>query len=164
MLSFQRREFVYATTRMQRRPIADDPDGRGPSILTTSCLGERRPLWDLILWQARSGFHPTAEVEEGNQGRNLPDITFVPAGLPQRPDVALAYHARRLCELAGITEQSSGLGIQLVLRPGGREFMAKLLIAREAANCRRVEPQSGCAAHLTVDDGGQHLTLEATDG
>jgi len=39
--------------------------------------------------------------------------------------------------------------------------MARMLIASQAANCRRVEPQSRSAPHLAADDRGQHLALES---
>lgn len=39
--------------------------------------------------------------------------------------------------------------------------MAKMLIASEAANRRRVEPESGRPAHLAIDDRCQHLALES---
>jgi hypothetical protein len=41
--------------------------------------------------------------------------------------------------------------------------MVKMLIAGKAANCRRVEAQSGSAAHFAVDDRRDHLALEAAE-
>jgi hypothetical protein len=41
--------------------------------------------------------------------------------------------------------------------------MAKMLIAGQAANCRRVEPQSGSATHFAIDDRCHHLALETTE-
>jgi hypothetical protein len=38
-----------------------------------------------------------------------------------------------------------------------------MLIAGKAANCRRVEPQSGSATHLAIDDRCQHLALETVE-
>jgi len=42
--------------------------------------------------------------------------------------------------------------------------MAKMLIASQAANCRRVEPQSRSATDFSIDDRCQHLALEAVEG
>ncbi len=39
--------------------------------------------------------------------------------------------------------------------------MAEMLIPGQAANCRRMEPDSRRAAHLAVDDRRQHLALES---
>jgi hypothetical protein len=39
--------------------------------------------------------------------------------------------------------------------------MAKVLIAGQAANCRRVEAQSRSAAHLAIDYRCEHLALES---
>jgi len=41
--------------------------------------------------------------------------------------------------------------------------MVKVLIAGQAANCRRVETQSGSSAHLAVDDRRQHFALESAE-
>jgi hypothetical protein len=41
--------------------------------------------------------------------------------------------------------------------------MAKMLIAGQAANCRRVESQSRSATHFAIDDRCQHLALESAD-
>lgn len=39
-----------------------------------------------------------------------------------------------------------------------------MLISREAANCRRMEAQSGSSADLPIDDRCQHLSFEAPEG
>ena len=127
------------------------------------CLGECGPLWNLVWRQTRRCFKSAAEIEEGNQSRHFPDRLLVPADVPQRLDVLLVYEARRLGELAGVTEQGSGLRIQLVLGPCRREFMAQMFIARQAANCRRVEAQSRGTTDLAIDYRCQHLTLESTE-
>ncbi len=132
-------------------------------LSTVSRLGEPGSLWDLVWRQTRGCFQSPAEVEEGDQRRDLPDCTLAPADVPQRPDVVLVHEARRLRELAGVTEQRSSLGVQLVFGPRRREFVIQMLIAREAANCRRVEPQSGGATHLAVDDRRDHLALESAE-
>ena len=41
--------------------------------------------------------------------------------------------------------------------------MADMLIASQAANCRRVEPQSWSASHFAIDDRCQHLALQAAE-
>jgi len=41
--------------------------------------------------------------------------------------------------------------------------MAKMLIASQAANCRRVEPQSRSTTHFAIDDRCEHLALEAAE-
>ena len=41
--------------------------------------------------------------------------------------------------------------------------MVKMLIAGKAANCRRVEAQSGSATHFAIDDRCDHLALEAAE-
>jgi hypothetical protein len=38
-----------------------------------------------------------------------------------------------------------------------------MLIASQAANCRRVEPQSRRATHFAIDDGRKHFTLKAIE-
>jgi hypothetical protein len=38
--------------------------------------------------------------------------------------------------------------------------MAQMFITGQAANCRRMEAQSRRAAHLAIDDRGQHLALK----
>ena len=132
-----------------------------PSALTITRLRELGTLGDLIGWQARRRFQPAAEVEEGDQGRDLPYLPFVPPGVSKRFGIVRIHEAGRLRQFAGVAEQRPSLCIQLVLGPGRRELMAEMLIAREAANCRRVEAESGSAADLAVDDRGKHLALEA---
>jgi hypothetical protein len=41
--------------------------------------------------------------------------------------------------------------------------MVEMLIAGEAANCRRVEPQSRSATHLSVDHRREHLALKSVE-
>jgi hypothetical protein len=41
--------------------------------------------------------------------------------------------------------------------------MAKMLIASQAANCRRVESKSRSATHFAIDDRCQHLALQAAE-
>lgn len=41
--------------------------------------------------------------------------------------------------------------------------MIQMVIAGEAANCRRVEAQSWCATYLAIDDRCQHLALQSAE-
>ena len=52
------------------------------SLSTISRLGELGSLRYLVWRQTRGCFQTTAEVEEGGQGCNLPNCTFVPADGP----------------------------------------------------------------------------------
>jgi hypothetical protein len=42
--------------------------------------------------------------------------------------------------------------------------VVEMLIACEAANCRRMKTESGSPTDLAVDDGRQHLALEPAQG
>ena len=126
-------------------------------------LRECGSLRNLVWRQTRGRFQATAEVKEGNQSGDLPDCLLAPADVPQRPDILLVHEARRLGKLAGVTEQGSGLRIQLVLGPCRREFMTQMFIAGQAANCRRVEAQSRRTTNLAIDYRCQHLALESAE-
>ena len=134
------------------------------ALRVVPCLSERGALGNLVRRQTGGRFHPAAEVEEGGQSRDLPDRLVAPAALLQSRGILLADEARRLGQLAGVTKQCPGLRLQLVLGPGRRELIVEMLIAGEAANCRRMEPQSRGSAHLAIDHGGQHLALEPAEG
>jgi hypothetical protein len=41
--------------------------------------------------------------------------------------------------------------------------MVEMLITGQAANCRRMQPQSRSSAHLAIDHGCQHLALESAE-
>jgi hypothetical protein len=128
------------------------------------CLGELASLWNLVRRQTRGCFESPAEVKERSQSGDLPDCLLGPAGVPQQPDILLVHETRRLGKLAGVTEQGSGLRIQLVLGPCRSEFITKMFIAGQAANCRRVKAQSRCTAHLAIDYRCQHLPLKSAEG
>ena len=102
-------------------------------------LGECGSAGNFVRWQTRGCFEPTGEVEERYESSDLPDCLLVPPDVPQQSDILFVHEARRFCELAGVTEQRSGLRIQFVLGPCCGEFMTQMLIAGQAANCRRVE-------------------------
>ena len=125
------------------------------------CLGKRGILGNLVRRQTRGCFHPAAEVEEGRECSDFPDFPRVPAALPQQRDVVIADEARRLRELAGVTEQFSGLGVQIVFGPRGSELMVKVLIACQAANRRRMKTQSRSPTHFAIDHRRQHFALQA---
>ena len=127
------------------------------------CLGKRGILGNLVRRQTRGCFHPAAEVEEGRECSDFPDFSLIPTALPQHRDVVFVHKARRLRELAGVTEQFSGLGVQIVFGPRGSELMVKVLIAGQAANCRRMETQSRSPTYLAINHRSQHLALESAE-
>jgi hypothetical protein len=57
-----------------------------------------------------------------------------------------------------------GLCVQIVLRPGGRELRAQVLIFGQATHGRRVKAQSGSAAYQAVYHRGEHLALQTAQG
>ena len=120
-------------------------------------------LWNLIWRQTSSRFKSTCEVEKGDQRGDFPDCLLVPAGAPELPRLPAVYHTRSFGQLAGVAEQRPGLLIHLVLGPGCGELIAQMFIARQAANCRRVQAQSRRAAHLAIHHRRQHFSLEPAE-
>jgi hypothetical protein len=57
-----------------------------------------------------------------------------------------------------------GLCVEVVLRPGGSELCAQVLVFGQATHGRRVKAQSGGAPDKPVYHRGEHLALEAAQG
>ena len=133
------------------------------TLSTVSRLGEPGALGNLIWRKTRGRFQPPAEVEKGGQGGHLPNCPLAPAALLQQIDIVLRHKAWRLRELTRVAKQGSSLGIQLVLGPRRRKLIVKMLITGQAANCRRMQPQSRSSTHLAIDHGCQHLALESAE-
>jgi hypothetical protein len=71
--------------------------------------------------------------------------------------------ARRPGQLLGAVQQRARPLVELVGPPGGRELAARVLVPGQAAHGRRVERQSGRSTEVAVDDGGEHLALQAAE-
>lgn len=134
-----------------------------PARSTHPGLGQHRSVWHLVGREARCGFEAAREVEERDERRHLPDGRGVPARALQPRHVLAVHQARGLGQLAGIPKQGARRVVQLVLGPRGREIVAEMGVPGEAANCRRMEAQSGRATDLAVDDRREHLPLEPAE-
>ena len=86
-------------------------------------LSKCSPFRNLVRWQTRSCLQPAAKIEKRNQGCNLPNFLFAPAGVPQQINFLFVYEARIFCQFARISQQRSGLGVQFVFRPGGCKIL-----------------------------------------
>src|SRR5205807_2035568 len=106
--------------------------------------------------RAPGGFGQMAKVVK----KATADTASVTAAAEYLLAISIASLQRRL---AG-AQQGAGPGIDWIVRPAGGELRAQVLVAGEAAHCFTVQAETRLGAQHSVDDSGEHLPLEASQG